>query len=529
MKQMLALTCFLCLPLSAQMQMQMQMPMPSNAPPPQPQATQRKPTAKPLQPGAAPQQPPPTQQPAMPFGRLADGDTSQGKRQVPATLPTVPLNATVQEQEHPERRTGSNGTPMPDLLADVRTRPPEPLQFFTGRAAASNPTLRQAEAQVRRLRAEAKQAGLWQNPEIGYEADHVRGGSYAAGEQGGYVQQTIPLAGQRSAARGAIEAEAKAAESVLAAQRQRVESAVTQAFYAALGTQREVDLRAQMAQLAEDSTVAAHQFANIGQADAPDVLESEVEREQARVELASAQRAYRKAFVALAAVSGDATLPAAPVEGDLAAVPLLPESTPLETAVASLTLKAAQQQVLAGDAAIRSARKQAGPQLTLKGGLQQDNEPLGIANGRVGIVGIAQAGLTLPLWNRNQGAVEAARAQQASAQAEVARTQLSLRMRAEQAMQDYADAVGQAQRYRDELLPRAQRAVDLYDGKYAAMAAAYPQRAAARKLLLQLQLDYARSLGAAWQNAILLQHGLLQDGLAAPEVLQIQAGPGGSE
>ena len=91
-------------------------------------------------------------------------------------------------------------------------------------------------------------------------------------------------------------------------------------------------------------------------------------------------------------------------------------------------------------------------------------------------------------------------------------------------MQEYENAMGQAQRYRDELLPRAQRAVELYEQKYAAMAAAYPQRVAARKMLLQLQVDYSRALGVAWQNALLLQHGLLQDGLAAPMAIPTQGG-----
>ena len=523
MNQKLALTCLLWLPLGAQMQMQ----MPMGGTPDQSKPAQSKPRQPRTPTGKAPHKHAEPQQPAMPFGTLADGDRSLASRRLPSASAPVTLDATV--QEHSEGRTGSEDTTLPDLLADARAREPEPLQFFTERAAATNPTLRQAAEQVRRLRAEAKQAGLWQNPEIGYEADHVRGGSYAGGEQGGYIQQIIPLAGQRSSARGAIDAQAISAEAVLAAQRQRVESSVQQAFYAALAMQREVELRAQVAALAIDSAVAAHQLANIGQADAPDVLGSEVEREQAKMELASAQRAYRKAFAALAAVSGDVDLPTVVLSGDLSAVPVLHESAVLEAVGASPAIKVAQQQATAGEAVIRSARRQGGPQLTLKAGLQQDNEPLDPALHRVGVVGIAQAALTLPLWNRNQGAVEAAKAQQADARAEVARTQLSLRLQAEEAMQDYGDAISQVQRYRDELLPRAQRAVELYNQRYAAMAAAYPQRAAAQKMLLQLQVEYTRALGTAWKNAVLLHFGLLQDGLAAPEVIQAHAGaPAGS-
>ena len=393
MKRLLALTGLLCLPLSGQMQMQMPMKgMPAHtkiAPsPPRPNSAI---TEQVRQQKANPPQP------AMPSGALAAGATSLQPRPAVAVPTPVAQRATLQEQEHPERLTGSADTPTPDLLADAKGRAPEPLQFFLEGASKNNPTLRQGEGQVRRLHAEAKQAGLWQNPEIGYEADHVRGGSYAGGEQGGYVQQTIPLLGQRSSARAAISAQATAAEVVLWAQRQRVESAVAQAFYAALAVQWEVELRGRMVALASDAAIAAHQFANVGQADAPDVLASEVEREQAKLELASAQRAYRKAWAALAAISGDAALPIAPLSGDLTAVPMLHPGAELDAAEGSPMVKAAQQQAAASVAAIRSARKQAGPQLILKVGLQQDNEPLQTA-GRVGVVGIAQAGITVPLW-----------------------------------------------------------------------------------------------------------------------------------
>lgn len=520
------LACVL-LPVFARTQMQMQMPMPmgdsqqrGSSTKMQSRAPAQEKRSRHASPDIPQQQEVP---PAMPFGRLADGDTSAGPRPVP---PAQAVLGKVQEGEHPQRQTGTEAAPMPDLLAEAKSREPRALPFFLQEAGLKNPTLREAEAEVHRLQSEAKQAGLWQNPEVGYEADHVRGGSYAGGEQGGFVQQTIPLAGQRSSARAAIEAQRRAAEVMASAQAERVQSAVQQAFYAALVAQREVELHEQLAELAADNTMALHQYANVGQADAPDVLGSEVEREKARLELASAQRAYRKAFAVLAALSGDAEMPVSLLTGDLESVPALREGAAVESADKSPLVQTARQQAAASEAQIRSARAQAGPELTLKAGLQQDNEPLDPSLRRVGVVGIAQAGLTLPLWNRNQGAVAAAKASQSGAQAEVARVQLRLRAEAEQAVQDYDNAMDQAQRYRSDLLPRAQRAAELYDTKYAAMAAAFPQRVAAHRMLLQLKLEYTRQLSSAWQNAILLQHGLLQDGLAAPAEMTGQAASG---
>lgn len=285
------------------------------------------------------------QRPAMPFGITADRRSMPGVP-IPNTPSPVLLNRAVQEQEHPEVRTGSAGAPMPDLLADAKIGPRQPISYFESRAMSMNPTLRQAEAQTARLRAQAKQQGLWQNPEIGYEADHIRGGSYHSGEQGGYVQQTIPLAGQRSSARAAVESQVRQAEAVVQQQRERVHSAVDQAFYEALATQQEADLRFKLAEVATDASVNGHQLANLGQADAPDVLQLEVEREEAKLAVVVAQRAYRKAFAQLAAVSGGGTLAIGFLQGDLAAVPVLPVSQGDTAAESSPALRVAEQSTL---------------------------------------------------------------------------------------------------------------------------------------------------------------------------------------
>ncbi len=452
---------------------------------------------------------------------MPTGQTADGLKQVDPTTPLPPtktpqrLSSTLQEQEHPKQQTGSPHPFVPDLLQDVRAREPQPLSLFMEKALKANPTIRMAAAQVRRLQGEAKQEALWSNPEVGYEADHIRGGSYGGGEQGGYIQQVIPLAGQRSTAGAAVREQAKSAQAALDAQTEGVRSGVEQAFYAALAAQSEVDVRAQLMHVTMDAADTAHQLANVGQADAPDILQSEVEREEAVLDYATAQREYRKRFALLAALCGDARLLVTPLHGDLAALPQLADGIAEGAAESSLALQVSRQQATAASAAVRAARRQQMPQLTVHAGLQQSNEPLESTGGRVGVVGVAQAGITLPLWNRNQGAVEAAKAAADASGAELARTNLQLNMQAQQTYEDYATARLAVQRYQDELLPRATRAYELYRRKYATMAAAYPQVLVSQRTLFQLQVEYVRALNSAWQSAILLQHGLLRGGLDA--------------
>src|SRR5258705_198033 len=70
------------------------------------------------------------------------------------------------------------------------------LADFEVLADANNPTLKQANAFVRRSQEQARQAGLYPNPSVGYQGEQIRGGSYGGGEQGGFVQQTVVLGGK---------------------------------------------------------------------------------------------------------------------------------------------------------------------------------------------------------------------------------------------------------------------------------------------------------------------------------------------
>src|SRR5579863_2189150 len=63
-------------------------------------------------------------------------------------------------------------------------------------AAESNPTLRQAAAEIRAAQARTKQAALYPNPTVGYSGDEIRGGSQGGGKQGFFVDQTIVTGGK---------------------------------------------------------------------------------------------------------------------------------------------------------------------------------------------------------------------------------------------------------------------------------------------------------------------------------------------
>jgi cobalt-zinc-cadmium efflux system outer membrane protein len=370
---------------------------------------------------------------------------------------------------------------------------------------------------------------------VGYQGEQIRGGAFHGGEQGGFVHQTIVLGGKLHLRQQVYEQQHKIDETGIEEQRLNVAGAVRVRFYTALAQQRTVEIRRQLLRVAMDAATTAHELANVGQADAPDVLQAEVEAEQAKLDFAAAQRQYLQAFGQLTAVTGNPDLPLALLEGDLENTPEIDADHFLQTLVEqSPSVKRAQQQVSRAEAVLQRNKREAVPDLNLRVGEQQNFEELPGIPKSVGAQSFATASIQLPLFNRNQGNVEAAQAQLERARQEVIRVKLVLAQSAQPLLQQYLISKSAAERYRTQVIPRAQRAYELYWDKYREMAAAYPEVIISQRTLFQLQESYVRSLGEAWINAVQLQNYLLADGISATGVdasgsTEINPPIGGSE
>jgi outer membrane protein, heavy metal efflux system len=386
------------------------------------------------------------------------------------------------------------------------------LSDFEHWALENSPLLKQANALVQGSQGRARQAGLLPNPSIGYQGEQIRGGSYRGGEEGGYVEQTFILGGKLGLRREASRQQAKSDEAAIPDQRNRVLGETGRSFYSALTAQETVKLRQDLLSLAGDAMETARQLANVGQADAPDVLEAEVEAEQAKSDYATAQQAFTHAFAFLASVAGKPDLPAQVLAGDLENLPTLDETALLAHMMKDNPAVArARQEALQAEADLKSARREVIPDLTLRAGLQQNNEPLNQVGASVGVQGFASAGITLPIFNRNQGNIQAARADLERATSEIDRVQRELRQSALPLLQSYAASRGQAERYKNEMIPRAAKAYQLYLAKYQAMGAPYASVLTAQRTLFQLRVNYLRTLAELWTSVVTLQNLTLMD------------------
>jgi outer membrane protein, heavy metal efflux system len=382
---------------------------------------------------------------------------------------------------------------------------------------ANNPTLRQADAEVRATEARQRQVGLYPNPTVGYQGEQIRGGSFRGGEQGAFVEQDIVLGGKLGADKNVVDQERKQAEAEREEQKLRILSGIRIAYYQALAAQQTVALRARLLALAQDALQTSRQLFNVGQADQPDVLQAAVEADQVDLALTAARDNQQRVWKSLAAVVGKPDLPFSPLSGDLEDVPdLKPEEWLQKLLTESPAVKIAQLGVARAQAQLTRAQKEPIPDLLLRGGVEQNRELLESSGQPVGLQGFAEVGVQLPLFNRNQGNIQAAKAEIERAQLEANRVQLLLRERLSSPIQNYLTATAAVERYRNRMIPNAENAYRLYLEKYANMTAAYPQVLIAQRTLFQLKTDYVAALESVWLNAISLKGFMLTDGLDAP-------------
>jgi cobalt-zinc-cadmium efflux system outer membrane protein len=390
------------------------------------------------------------------------------------------------------------------------------LEELQQMAFQNNPTFKQSAANIQAAEGRKKQSGLYPNPTVGYQGEQIRGGSFHGGEQGFFVQQDIVLGGKLGLNRKIFDQELKQAETEADEQKLRVVTNVRMSYYTAMAAQQTLELRHNLSKLADDSVETSHQLANVGQADAPDVLESEVEAQQAQLAVTMAEQNQQRVWKAMAAVVGDPQLPLMNLEGKLDDTPPVNADELVEKIVnESPAVRIAELGVKRAEAALARAKREPIPDLQLRGGLQQNGELL--ADGRaVGLQGFADVGVRIPIFDRNQGNVAAAKADAERAKREVERVKLVLRERAASIVQNYTFSQTAVDRYKNQMLPRAQKAYQMYAKKYQEMAAAYPQVLIAQRTLMQLEVYYINALESFATSSLSLQSYLLTDGLEAP-------------
>src|SRR5436190_2103863 len=166
-------------------------------PPPRPDVKVLPPVKGQPEPFRLPEQLPGANAPPLVLPDLEKFKTKEEKdKAIQAAFPPLP-----QIEPDPVPVPGPNGVPL-DLPA---------LQSM---ALSNNPTIRQAAADINAARGGAIQAGLYPNPNVGFQGDSI-GQAGTDGSLGGFFEQTIKTGGKLGLARAAAAMDVRNAQLAL--------------------------------------------------------------------------------------------------------------------------------------------------------------------------------------------------------------------------------------------------------------------------------------------------------------------------
>jgi outer membrane protein, heavy metal efflux system len=415
---------------------------------------------------------------------------------------------------------GGGGPPPP---ADNPTTPApepaspaaEPPQVSVGMSLAeweslaerNNPTLAQAAARVQAAQAECVQVGLYPNPRIAYQATEIND-EHQAGQQGGFVGQEIVTNGKLKRNRELAEQAVRQLEWAWAAQRGRVVNDVRHAFYDVLVAQRTVELTDQLLRIGQEGVHAAEGLMKAKEVSRVDVLQAKIEADSAQILAQKARNRYSAAWRNLVVVAGVPDMAPAPLAGELQeGLSLLTWDAELDRVLSESPVAAeARSGVAKAQAAVARECAQRIPNVDLQIGAQYDNAT------RDAIAGV-QAGVPVPLFNRNQGNIRRAQAEVSAAQAEVRRVDLELQQRLAVAFEQYQNARCQVEKYAGEILPNAQTSLDLVAAGYRQGEFNYVTLLMAQRTFFQVNLAYVEAVRDLRSATVAIEGNLLGDSL----------------
>jgi len=354
---------------------------------------------------------------------------------------------------------------QPQPIATAEPTPAMPAQGMTlaeleEMAIRCNPTVAQAAHRVEAVRGHYVQVGLYPNPVAGYIGAEI-GDSGQAGQQGSFVGQEIVTAGKLRLSQSVAEQEIQQASWAWQAQRQRVLTDARRSFYDVLVAQRKMELTEQLLRIGEEGVRTAESLMKAKEVARADTLQAHIEAESARVLLERARNQYMASWRNLAAVVGVAGMPPSQLVGEAwdGLSELTWEDTYNRLLAESPQLAAAQAGVARAQAAVNRECAQRVPNIDLQMAVQYDNATKDT-------FATVQAGIPIPIFNRNQGNIHKAQEELMAAKHEVQRVQLELQQRLAAVFEQYATARYQAEKYSQDILPSAKTSLDLANKGY---------------------------------------------------------------
>ena len=349
-------------------------------------------------------------------------------------------------------------TPVLRVCAAEPASPPVELLTLRAaldRALQTSPELTAHAEETHARAVEISQAARFINPELAVEVENVVGsGDYhgnAAAETTLQLSQQIELGNKRQLRRSMAEVEHDRAVRDLEVARIGVQARIARNFWLLLGAQERLKLADEQIALATGTLAVVEEKITAGRAPSVEkyrfqtaLAEARLDREKAALALTTLRQALADNLGLEAAMLGG-------VAGNLTILPPLPVSAEIEAQLGqSPEIVRRQLESEANRRALALARADRIVDPTLALGLRNFND----SDDNALVFGFS---LPLPLFDRNQGNVQAATHRLAAAQAQEANGRLQSRAGIYESWQSLAASSAEAQALHEQIIPTAQQ------------------------------------------------------------------------
>ena len=378
-------------------------------------------------------------------------------------------------------------------------------------ALQSNPSVVQATRQMEAHYGSWVQAGLNNNPMVGYLADEV-GGDKGAGRQGMTFSQEYISKEKRDARQGTASAEYRAAQQKLMVQRQKVINNAFLAGYRLLIAQQKENLSRELLKISENAASAANELTRSRETSKTDYLHAKIEMNRAQITLNDAvieRETAAKELTVLLGYPGDITLE---ITDTLDHLPMdIDENLVLHQLIAeSPQLRQARAEWDAARAKLLQEQKEAGINVSTAGYLlyntyeKQTEVSVGVA-------------IPLRINDKNQGNIRKAQSEMMAAARNMERVEKALTAEFHNRFAEYKMAKQRVTLYRNSILSEVEETLQLMMQAYQHGQSSYIELLNTQRTLFNVKIEYLDSIALLMTSSTKINGYLLDGAFDRPE------------
>ncbi|MDR1477554.1 MAG: TolC family protein [Planctomycetaceae bacterium] len=383
------------------------------------------------------------------------------------------------------------------------------LEVVRSEAILSNAALLQLRRKADAARGQWIQAGLKENPLIGYAADELSRGN--SGKHGVQISQTIINKHKLTARQIAESKEFLTTQQRCAVQEQKVLNDAMAAAYRTAIAERKYVLLTELLKNSEEAYQVSVRLADGKQISRTEFLALKIQAKRTKLVLDDALIAYKSSSKILALLLGRLPEELLSIADDVTELPLevqpesalagMLQSSP-QVVLSQLEIEAAKSQQ---EKEYAETKRDYAANISLLHNTETDNAELSF--------GVA---VPLRIYNKNQGNIQRAKMETAAAihNAERLRTLLSIRF--QEVYSDYQSAFQRVKTYKNNLLSESQESFDLVLTGYKHGVVNSTELLNTQRTLISVRVEYLDCVDKFWEAYVLLQGSLLTGGLELP-------------